>query len=369
LFSAGLLVQTFRALSTIDPGFVSKDLTTFAVSASRARHPGRVRVSAFYDALDREIRGLVGVQDVAMGSEVPLTTNGQLDIIMPKERGDRGKENPQVRTATVAPGFWRTLGVPLRAGRTFTAADDSAAARVVVVNDALAERFYPGEDPVGRIIRWGELEWQIIGVVGSMRMRSLAEPAQPEVYSSGTQDVLRFRYVFVKSTLSSAQLIPQLRQALGRVDPTVALTEVSSMDERIRDALAPQRFRAVLTGGLGVLAVALATLGIYAVVAYTVGRQTREIGVRMALGEDAGQVRRRVVSSALKMASGGVAIGVVLALATSRWLASFVVGVNPRDPAMLGGAAIVLAGVAVIAAAVPARRASRVDPLVALRSD
>lgn len=369
LFSASLLLRTFRALSITDPGFVSSDLTTFAISASRARHPGRLRVNAFYESVDRELRGLPGVLDVAMSSEVPLTTNGQLDIFVPKERGDRGKENPQVRVGTVAPGFWRTLGVPLRSGRTFVAADDSTAPRVVVVNDALAQRVYAGEDPIGRIIRWGEQDWQIVGVVGSMRMRSLAEPPQPELYAPSTQDVLRSRYVFVRSSIPAEQLIPQLRQAIGRVDPTVALTEVSSMNDRVREALAPQRFRAALTGSLGVLALALSTLGIYAVVAYGVGRQTREIGVRMALGEDAGQVRRRVVTSALRMASGGVVTGLLLAIATSRWLSTFVVGVDPRDPLMLGGAAVVLAAVAVIAAYVPARRASRIDPLVALRSD
>ena len=141
------------------------------------------------------------------------------------------------------------------------------------------------------------------------------------------------------------------------------------MDDRVREALAPQRFRAALTGGLGMLALALSTLGIYAVVAYGVGRQTREIGVRMALGEDAGQVRRRVVTSALRMASGGVVVGSLLALFTSRWLSTFVVGVDPRDPLMLGGAALTLGVVAMLAAYIPARRASRIDPLAALRSD
>ena len=369
MFSAGLLLRTFRTLSNTDPGFVSTDLTTFAISASRARHPGQARVNAFYESVNREIRGVAGVRDVAMGGEVPLTTNGQLDIFVPKERGDRGRENPQVRVATVAPGYWQTLGVALRSGRTFTAADDSASPRVVVVNDALVQRVYSGENPVGRSIRWGQQDWQIIGVVGSMRMRSLAEPAQPELYASSLQDVLRSRFVFVKSSIPAEQLIPQLRQAVNRVDAAVAITEVASMDDRVRQALAPQRFRAALTGSLGLLALALSTLGIYAVVAYAVGRQTREIGVRMALGEDSGQVQRRVVSSALKMASGGVVVGLILALVTSRWLSTFIVGVNPRDPVMLGGAALVLATVAAIAAYIPARRASRIDPLVALRSD
>ena len=369
LFSAGLLLRTFRTLSATDPGFVSQNLTTFAISASRARHPGRARVDEFYNAVDRELRGVAGVRDVAMGGEVPLTTNGQLDVIMPKERGDRGKENPQVRVATVAPGYWRTLGVPLRSGRTFTTADDSASPRVAVVNSALVERVYAGEDPVGKMVRWGEQDWQIIGVVGSMRMLSLAQAPQPELYASSGQDVLRSRFVFVKSAIPAEQLVPQLRQAVSRVDPTVAITEVASMDDRVRDALAPQRFRAALTGSLGFLALALSTLGIYAVVAYAVGRQTREIGVRMALGEDSSQVRRRVVSSALKMAGGGTVFGLLLALGSSRWLSTFVVGVNPRDPVMLAGAAIVLTVVAAVAAYVPARRASRIDPLVALRSD
>ncbi|HUQ82191.1 MAG TPA: ABC transporter permease, partial [Gemmatimonadaceae bacterium] len=352
-----------------DPGFQPAGLTTFQVSASRARYPNREQVDAYYASVERELRAIPGVADVTYADEMPLTRNGSIDIFVPKERGDRGRDNPQVRVGSVAPGYWKTLGVRLVAGRTFSPNDAAGSPRVIVVNDELARRVYGNEDPVGRMVSYRNYDWQIIGVVASMRMQSLAEPPEPELYTSLTQDLRRYHYVFVKSAIAPEQLVSQMRQSLRRVDPTVAMTEVASMEQRVRDALAPQRFRASLIAGLGILALVLSTLGIYGVVAYAVSRQTREIGVRMALGEDQSSVRRRVLFSALRMAVVGVALGAVLAMFASTWLSAFVVGVRARDPLTLGAAALLIAAVTAVAAYIPARRASRIDPLVALRAD
>jgi len=295
--------------------------------------------------------------------------NGSSDVFVDKQHGDRGHENPQVRIATVSPNYWSALRVRLIRGRTFTTQDGEHAPKVVVVNEALARRVYPNEDPVGRVIQWNRDEWEIVGVVSSMRMNTIVDPAEAELYATFDQLQDRGRFVLVKSALPPDQLLAQVRTSLRAIDPTIAMTSIATMDERVRDAVAPQRFRAALIGGLGVLALLLSTLGVYGVVAYAVNRQTREIGIRMALGEDRGAVRRRVVLDALRIAGLGAAGGVLLALAASQWLSAFIVGVRPRDPVMLVLASGILLGVAALASYFPARRASRIDPLTALRSD
>jgi putative ABC transport system permease protein len=339
------------------------------VNASSVRYPGLDRVEAYYESVDRALRAVPGTRHVATASEMPFTGNAWHDVFIIKERGDLGHDNPQVRVANVGPGFWESLGIPVVAGRTFSSADARAAPRVAIVNDVLAKRFYPGQNPVGHVINWNRDDWEIIGVVGSTRLVSMLEQPEPEMFTSDLQVTPRSRYVILQSTMPVDQLIPRVRTALRDIDPTIAITELATMDERMADAVAPQRFRAALVAGLGTLAVVLSMLGVYGVVAYAVSRRTREIGIRMALGEARGKIRRRVVGSALRIAAAGAAVGVVLATAVSRWLSSFLVGVSPRDPLTLVAATAVLLGVATAAAYIPARRASRVDPVVALRSD
>ncbi|MEP7344617.1 MAG: ADOP family duplicated permease [Gemmatimonadaceae bacterium] len=369
LFSAGLLLRTFQALSHTDPGFVSRDVASFELQASRARYEPGAPVAGYFAAVERAISALPGVQSVAMASEVPYNMNNSWDVFVDRQHGDLGHENPQVRIATVSPSYWATLGVRLIRGRSFTQADNEAAPKVVVVNEALVRRFYPAEDPVGRVIQWNREDWQIVGVVGSMRMKTMVDPSEPELYTTFGQVADRGRFVLVKSSVPAEQLLSQIRTAIRTIDPTIAMTSIATMEERVREAVAPQRFRAALIGGLALLALLLSTLGVYGVVAYAVSRQTRDIGIRMALGEDRGAVRRRVVLDALRIAGFGAAAGVLLALAVSQWLSAFIVGVRPRDPLMLGAACVILLGVATLAAYFPARRASRIDPLSALRGD
>jgi ABC-type antimicrobial peptide transport system permease subunit len=239
----------------------------------------------------------------------------------------------------------------------------------VVLNAAAARKFYGGENPVGRRIQYNLNEWLIVGVVGSIRMLGAADEAPAIVYLSAEQQEQWPGYVLVKSTQPMETLLPAARSVVKEIDPTIAVTEVMTLDERVSLAMAPQRFRATVTTALGVLALLLSAIGIYGVISHAVGRETRDIGVRLALGEERQRIRARVLLRALKATGLGVVFGVALSLGASRWLASFMIGVSERDPGAIGVAALLLIGVAAVAAYLPARRASRVDPMIALRSD
>jgi predicted permease len=323
----------------------------------------------YFRDVDEAVRALPGVAAFATASEMPYANNGSHDVFVMKERGDLGRDNPSVRLATVSHDYWQVLRAPIVAGRAFTARDDARAPKVVIVNEALAARYYPGQDPVGRHILFNLEEWEIVGVAGSMRMSSLAEPSEPQLYLAAAQVPRNGRYVLVRSTGPAAVAVSDLQRVLGRIDPTIAMTEVATIAELAAEATAPERFRAVLFTSLGLIALVLSALGVYGVLADAVTRQTREIGIRMALGERQSGVERRIVFGALRMLAAGALAGVVLSFVAGRSLSGVLVGVDPWNVRALASAALVLTVVAVAAAYVPARRASRLDPLTALRAD
>jgi len=369
LFASVLLVQTFRTLAGTDAGFDTSNVMTFQVVAPAARYVGSEDITRFYDRVDQSVRALPGVSEVATSTDMPYTGNRSSDVFVMQERGDLGHDNPQVRVSTVSAGFWRLLGTPITSGRAFTRDDHATAPRVVVVNEALAERYYPGQDPVGRRVTFNREEWQIVGVAGSMRMTSMAAPAEPQLYLPVDQNIRSARYVLVRGTRDVAPLLGDIRRAVRDVDPTIAMTEVATLEERTSRETAPERFRAALLSSLGLIALVLSSLGIYGVLADSVTRRTREIGIRIALGEGQTAVKRRIVGSAFQTVVVGAVAGVGLAIAAGQGLTRFLVGVDPWNVPALLAAVTVLSAVALAAAYVPARRASRVDPLDALRLD
>lgn len=369
LFASVLLVQTLRTLTTTDPGFDGSGVTTFFVSAPAARYQSTEQFDRYFQEVDESIRALPGVSSVATASEVPYTTNGSYDVFVMKERGDLGRDNPGVRVATVSATYWDVMRAPLLAGRAFAERDDARAPKVVVVNDALANRYYPGESPVGRRILFNLDEWEIVGVAGSMRMSSLATPPEPQLYLPAAQAPRRGRYVLVRSASAMPVRVADLQRALREIDATIAMTEVATIAALETEVTAPQRFRAVLFTALGAIALVLSALGIYGVLADAVTRRTREIGIRLALGERPAGVTRRVVADALRVLSVGALVGLALSMVAGRMLANLLVGVDPSSVQALGVALGVLGCVALAAVYVPARRASRVDPLTALRAE
>lgn len=370
LVSAALLLETFRGLDRIDPGFTPTSTLSFRLGPSFTRYRTASAIAQFYRAVLDSARAIPGVQAAATASMLPFSGSENHDVWVQEERGNLGPQNPSGIPVITSPGYLRTLGVPLLRGRWFTAADDAGSERVVVINEAAARRFYAGEDPLGRFIRWNAgPHWRIVGVVGSTRANSLSQAPQPMLFAPMPQMPQWPRYVVVRANLPPDVLLPALRARLQAIDPTVALADPATMTERIDKSLGPQRFRAVLVTSIAALALLLSVVGVYGVVAYAVSRRTREIGIRMALGEDAFGVRRHVIGGVLRVAGAGLAVGLLLSLAAGRWLSGFLVGVSASDPRILAAAVAALLVIVVAAADAPARRASRVDPILVMREE
>ncbi len=370
LFSAGLLMQTFWRLSKVQPGFDPRHTVAFHVYPPSARYSTVQALERYYASAIDGLRSTPGVRFVSTTTSLPFGNGGAFDAFIQEERGDQQANNPLATISVDTPDFDKALGIPVLRGRAFTAQDDSASERVVMINEALARKNYAGRDPIGRLITWnGQQHWRIVGLLATTRLQSLTEDPTPILYVPEAQAPRRSRYIVVRGDAAAEQIIASARASLRRIDPTIALTDIATMDDRIHNSLGAERFRAALMATLGGLALALAVIGIYSVVAYSVSRRTREVGIRMALGEAAHEVRRRVVMDAFQNAAWGLGIGVALALACGKWLAVFLVGVSPYDSAMLTAAFAVIAGVVAAAAYGPARRAARVDPTTALRAD
>jgi predicted permease len=370
LFSAGLLLQTFWRLTKMKPGFEPRHSLAFHVYPTSARYKGAPEVARFYDDVIGALRLIPGVRSVSTVTNLPFGSRSNFDVFVQEERGDQGPNNPAAALSMNTPDFERALGIPVLRGRAFTPQDDSTSEHVVMINEVIAKRNYPGKDPVGMFITWnGQPHWRIVGVLGSTHLRSLDDELMPVLYVPTSQAPRRSRYLVVRGDARAAQVIAAARVALRNIDPTIALTDIATMDQRVEQSLGAQRFRAALMATLGALALVLAVIGIYGVVAYSVSRRTREIGIRMALGEASHQVRRRVVMDAFRTAGAGIVVGALAALGCGKWLTAFLVGVSPYDGAILATAAALLAAVVFVAAYGPARRAARVDPVTALRAD
>jgi predicted permease len=370
IFAAGLLLRTFQSISRVDPGFSANGLLTFRLDAPTARYPSATSVVRFLDRSRASIAALPGVRDAGYTSYLPFGGGLFLDDFVREEIGDLKADNPKAAVAMVSPGYERSMGATIMRGRGFASSDDSAAAPVAIINDVLARKVYAGVDPIGRTIRWaGQPHRTIVGVMSNMRSRSLWKEPDAELFIPASQEARWSYYVTVRVDRGAETIVPSIRNAVRAIDPTIAMSDVMTMEGRLAAARAPQRFRAMVIASLGLLALFLAILGIYGVMANTVAQRTREIGIRMAIGEAAEQVRWRVVLDAMKITGIGVGLGALLSLVTSRWLASFLIGVRPRDIVTLTVAVSLLGAAALVAVYLPARRASRVDPVTALRMD
>ncbi len=268
----------------------------------------------------------------------------------------------------VSPEYLSTVGVPIRTGRDLLPRDDTGAP-VVVVSETFAARAFPGEQALGRLLRWENRTWEIVGVAADTRHGNLWDRPDPDVYVPRAQQIRANTWLALRTSRSGESVAKELRTRLRTLDPAAALTDVRLLSDRIADSASPERFRALLTGSLGSLALLLAAVGIYGVVSYTVSRRTRDIGIRMALGQSRGSVLRQVLLGIWMTTAGGVAIGIGVTWALGRAIESWLPGMNVRDAGTQLWVIAVFFAVATVAALGPARRASRVDPIVALRAE
>ncbi len=379
LVGAGLLLRSFANLQGIDPGFRSDGVLTMDVSPPEFKYGSEEQQAAFYSRLIERVSALPGVERAASAYPLPLSGSGFVLVYSINGRPEHtpGKE-PAAAIRVVTPEFFRALDVPVLRGRVFGPADRFGAEKVAVVNQSWVQREFPGQDPIGQRITFGDpseadAEWMtVVGVVGDVRHAALSEAPSAEVYWPQLQLPQRGSTLVVHAAAGAgdpAALTAAVRAAVREVDPDLPVYRVRTLDEVVAASLSSSRFNAVLFGLFAALALALAAVGVYGVVSYAVAQRTHEIGIRMALGAG----RHSVVAMILRQGMGtvllGVAAGLVGAVFASRLLAGLVFGVSPRDPLTFLLVPLALATVALLANVIPARRATQVDPMIALRRE
>jgi putative ABC transport system permease protein len=371
LIGAGLLMRTFLALNATNPGLVTEGVLTMSVSVPDEKYPKYSMWQRFYSpALDR-IQALPGVRAAGIISLLPLQAwgwNGSFPIEgRPQE--EPGKQ-PLAEFRQISPGYFRAMGIRILKGRALRREDSSTSPHVVLINDALAKRYFPGQDPLGQKINWNE--WRtIVGVVANTRQATLDREPMPELYFPATQlsESISGMTFVISTSVEPSSVTHAVTAAIQSVDPSQPVFGVKTMTEVVSDSLSNQRLYAWLLGVFSALALILASAGIYSVMSYLVTQRTQEFGLRMALGASTNNVLRMVLRQALLLIGAGLAIGLVGAIAVTRVLTNFLFGVKPIDGPTFAGVSVVLTLVALAATYLPALRATRVDPVEALRHE
>ncbi len=370
LVGAGLFVRTLSNLRSAEIGFNPERILLFDLNPPRSRYPAPLRVP-LYRQIYEKMAGLPGVQSVTISDEPLLANSMDNDCYRPIGRAPGSQD--MAWNNHVGPGFFETLGIPLVNGRTFTERDNVHAPKVAIVNQRLAKAFFPNANPVGKTIvacEASSLPIEIVGVSADAKYSSIREEVPPTVYLPFLQNNDAGAMTFeLKTAASTASVISEAREALRAVDKDLPMLEVRTQTQQIEAILANERVFATLTSGFGILALILASIGIYGIMAYTVSRRTNEIGIRMALGARSTAVLSMVLRETLLLALIGVVAGLAAAAALTRLTASMLYGLQPTDPPTFGGAAVLLIVIALAAGFTPARRAARVDPMHALRHE
>ena len=370
LVAAGLLIRSFARLIHVDPGFRSDHVLTMQLSVpSSYSQPGQ-RL-ALYKEMFARLEALPGVASAGGVTRLPLGA-GVTTTLEIEGRPVSPGEQPEIEFRRASTHYFAAMGIPLRTGRVFTERDTAAAPPVAVITEGAARRFWPGENPIGRRVRFlpggSDAPWYtIVGVVGDVKHFGLDAEARPELYMHFDQGPPGGPLLAIRTSGDPTNLAAAARRELRRLEKELVISRVKTMTELVSESVAQRRFHALLLGGFAAVALALAAVGIYGVMAHAVTQRTHEIGVRMAMGAQPGDVFRLVIGQGMLLALLGVGIGLVSALGVTRFLERLLFGVEPMDLLTFGAAALFLSAVAFVACYVPARRATRVDPMAALR--
>ena len=372
LASAGLLVRSLVALQHVDPGFVAEHAVTTDLGLPEARYPDGAARTAFYQRLLDGIRTLPGAAASGIATTLPLS-GSDMNVGFSIEGRP---QTPGTRTSAVyfavSPDYFKAMGIRVLKGRTFTEADNQQGALVVIISEWFARRYWPNEDPIGKRLSVGINKsgpGEIVGVVADVKQLELAESVRPAMYTPFPQTPWPFMSIVIRTPGDPAALTGSLRAVMVKLDPDQPVGKVKTVTEYVANSVATPRFTATLIGSFATLALLLAGFGLFSVMAYSVAQRRREIGIRMALGAQAADVRSLVVSQALRLGGIGVVIGLAGALAAARVIATLLFGVSPSDPITLASVCALLLAVLAAAAYLPARRATRVDPMIALRTE
>lgn len=376
---AGLMIRSFAELRKVTPGFDPGRLLTFQLALPSAQYSQDRQIRAFFDALVQRLETLPGVRSVGLTISLPPDQLYITDNFMVEGQVLRRNQSAPVGPVLmVNDTFFATLGVPLVRGRVFDERDEAGRDETVIINETLARRFYPGVDPIGRRFKIGGPErpigpnnkWKtVVGVVGDIKYSGLDTPAEPTYYLPYRQSPFDQQFVVVRTAGDPAALAPSIKQVVASLDKDVPVARLRTMNQLMDASVAPPKFRMLLVSIFAAVGLLLAAIGTYGVLSYIVSDRTRELGLRVALGATSRDVVTLVLREVLALAATGVALGIVGALATTKLIGTLLFGVQPHDAATFATIAAVVAATALVAGYVPARRATRADPMAALRSE
>ena len=377
LFGAGLLTRTMLELSEVSTGLTADQVLTMEIPLNFGQRSD-VDARALYERMRYEVAAIPGVSEVGIGSTMPLrSTQFQLDVKADGHVLAAGEPQPRAEYRTASPEYFSAAGIPLLAGRWFTTTDQTESARVVIINKTLADQFFPDRDPIGRRIAWtGDVlrfigvsgDWRtVVGVVGDTKDGGLDAEPRGVVFMPFTQEPVFGAGLVIRAQHSAEMLAPAATRLVRGVAPTEPIENVLTIDQLRDESVAPRRLNAVLVSSFGILAVIIAAVGIAGVLAFSVSARTNEIGVRMSLGADSGMVQRMVLGEGGLLLAVGLGLGVVGAVAASRLIQGLLFGVAPHDPITLVMVAVMMFAVGLAACWLPALRAARIDPAVAIR--
>lgn len=367
---AGLLIHSFWKLNAVDSGIEPENAMVFRVELPPGAYGEPERIAQFYDRALQEIQRLPGVEHVGISPRVPL--QGGTNITAMPSPDDPELKASFVEIRQVSPDFFAAAGIPLLGGRLFDPAEAKPGSEVVVISDVLARTLFPQGDALGkRVLKgWNGVGWEVVGIVGSVRELGVTGEKRPAVYWPYPSRAATGAMTFVVRTENDPlRVLPQIRQVIAGLDSTLPLYGIRTLEDVVIETVGDRWFATTLLVAFGGLALALAALGIFGVLAYVVEQRTHEVGIRMALGATRGSVTRQVVGEGLKLVVVGLMAGCLIAVAASRLLTDLLFEVEPTDPLTLFGVAVVAFAVSLIAAYLPARRAARLQPMIALRRE
>jgi putative ABC transport system permease protein len=365
-----LLLRSFLSVTNVNPGFETSHLLTWQMNLPPHLTNNADRL-AFYRTFFERMEALPGVVSVGGTTRVPLGSTSVSTSVQIEGRAVPAAELPEVQFRRAMHDYFETMGIPLRQGRTFNADDTASAPSVAVINETMARRLFPNEDPIGRHIRTGPNPtgaWTtIVGVIGDIRHGGLEETPQPEMYITYQQGPPVGPFIVLRTTGDPAAMAETVRAEARRIDKTLPIYDMRTMDTLRSEAVSTRRFVLLIVAVFGILALGLAAIGVYGVMSLIVSERTREVGVRLALGAQPSELLTMIVGHAAKLAAVGIAIGVAVALPLAPLLDSQLYGIESFDPATFIAVPFALLLIATLAAVVPARKAMRIDPLTALR--
>ena len=373
LIGAGLLINSFLRLRNVDPGFRADNLLTMKI-VLQPKYREMERRSAFYTDLINRVQSLAGVRSAAVTTNLPLYRQGNsIGIGIEGQPAPPPGQERIVVTRIVSPGYFDTMSIPLLMGRKLTEQDTETTPNAVVISETMARRYWPAEDPIGKSIAAGRItspeDWiQVVGVVKDVRQFELNAEPKPQMYMAYRQaGFFEPRDLVVKTDVDPSSLAAPVRNAIWEIDKDQPVSNIQTMEEILADSIARQRFSMLLLAIFAAVALVLAGVGIYGVMSYSVAQRTREIGIRMALGAQTGAVLKLAVGYGMKLVLAGLVIGLIAAFALTRVMSTLLFGVTATDPATFTLISLLLIAVAVVASYIPARRATRVNPIIALR--